>query len=64
MSVQAYQSQLLCNDSNAITKMEMYEIHFHGRSDFYFAFSGMQGLQGSPELSLKAAHLRTKLSFH
>lgn len=64
VSVQAYQSQLLCNDSNTITKMEMYEIYFQGRGAFYFASSGMQQLQGSPELSPKAAHFRTKLSFH
>lgn len=64
VSAQVYQSQLLCNDSNAITKMEMYEMYFQGRGDFYSASSGMQELQGSPELSLKAAHLRTKLSFH
>lgn len=64
VSVQAYQSQLLYNDSNTITKMEMYEIHLQGRGDFYFASSGMQELQGSPELSLKAAHLRKNLPFH
>lgn len=64
VSVQAYQSQLLYNDSNTITKMKMYEIYLQGRDDFYFDSSEMQELQGSPELSLKSAHSRTKLSFH
>lgn len=56
VSVQAYQSQLLCNDSNTITKMEMHEMYFQGKGDFYFASYGMQEFQGSPELSLQAAH--------
>lgn len=60
-SLQAYQSQLLHNDSNAIAKMEMYEMYFQGRGDFDFASSRLQELEGSPELSPKAAHLWTKL---
>lgn len=46
VSVQAYQSQLLHNDSNARTEMEMYEMQFQGRDNFDFASASMQGLQG------------------
>lgn len=62
MSVQAYQSQLLHNDANAITKIDMYEMYFQGRCGFDFPSSRLQGLQRSPELSPKAARLWTKLS--
>lgn len=61
VSVQVYWSQLLCNDSNAITKMEMYEMYFQGRGNFRFASSRLHELQGSPQPSPKAAHLWPKL---
>lgn len=64
MSVKAYQSQLLHNDSNAITKMGMYEMEGRnqGKCGFDFPSSRLQGLQRSPELSPKAARLWTKIS--
>lgn len=60
VSVQAYQNQLLHNDSYAITKMEMYEVHFQGRDNFDFASVRLHKLQGRPTVSPKAAPLKTK----
>jgi len=60
VSVQAYQSQLPHNNSSAMTKMEMYEMHFQRIDNFYFASASMQELQGRPKLTPKEAELRTK----
>lgn len=60
VSVQAYQNQLLHNDSYAITNMEMYEIHFQGGDNFDFASVRLHKLQGRPTVSPKAAPLNTK----